>query len=46
MLQGMTTYPVTERTRLHRRATRGSYDAEVVHGILDADPTSPRALIQ
>ena len=32
----MTTYPVTDRTRLHRRPTRASYDAEVVHGILDA----------
>jgi nitroimidazol reductase NimA-like FMN-containing flavoprotein (pyridoxamine 5'-phosphate oxidase superfamily) len=30
------TYPVTERTRLHRRPTRGSYDTEIVHGILDA----------
>jgi hypothetical protein len=29
-------YPVTERTRLHRRAMRASYDVDVVHGILDA----------
>jgi nitroimidazol reductase NimA-like FMN-containing flavoprotein (pyridoxamine 5'-phosphate oxidase superfamily) len=30
------TYAMTERTRLHRRAMRASYDEEVVHGILDA----------
>jgi len=30
------TYPVTERTRLHRRPMRASYDVEVVHAILDA----------
>jgi hypothetical protein len=30
------TYPVTERTRLHRRPARASYDAAVVHAILDA----------
>lgn len=30
------TYPVTERTRLHRRPMRAHYDADVVHSILDA----------
>jgi nitroimidazol reductase NimA-like FMN-containing flavoprotein (pyridoxamine 5'-phosphate oxidase superfamily) len=33
---GRMTYPVTERTRLHRRPMRASYDVDVVHYILDA----------
>jgi nitroimidazol reductase NimA-like FMN-containing flavoprotein (pyridoxamine 5'-phosphate oxidase superfamily) len=30
--------PATERIRLHRKPDRGSYDATVVHAILDAAP--------
>ena len=31
----MSTYEITERTRLRRHAERGTYDREVVHAILD-----------
>jgi uncharacterized protein len=31
----MTSFPVTERTRMRRRAVRATYDRELVHSILD-----------
>lgn len=31
----MSTLPVTDRTRLHRLPTRGSFDRELIHSILD-----------
>lgn len=34
----MTSFPVTERSRIRRMHERGSHDAEAVHAVLDAAP--------
>ena len=40
------TYPMTERTRLHRRPMRASYERAVVHGILDAGVVCQIAFVE